>query len=290
MLKDPTFTLKITKKALKECEKRFNEVIKLIKQSIKTSEISRFINNAEKFMDNKFQYTTSQEYIDAFLLWLEKTMQEAIFDNITEAEQLWLNTYIKDAYSRGITLSQAAIENAAPALGIEAQIGVISLTQNVAQRLLISQHLERTQIIYSRVYEALKGIDRDMANNIRNILTDGIFAGKAPDKLAEDMVKRVNITLNRAKLIARTEIIRANHEAVIADADATADAFRALGTETKFKWRAGQDDRVRPTHKARHDKIYSRQEIGSLIGEPNCRCSIFPVYEDIKNEKILPNQ
>lgn len=284
MSKDPSFTLSIRNKAIKEITKRFSLIKNLIKKSLKENHFFR-INNADRFQDSPFQYTTSEEYIEAFMQWLQETIDEAIFDDIADAERLWLNEYIKQSYEKGITLSQAALENASPALGVQTgQLATtISLTQSTAQRLLIPVHLERTKTIYSRAYGDLKGVTETMSRGIRDVLTEGIFAGQNPNKLAEKIIEKVDgIGINRAKLVARTEIIRANQLAVITDADATSDSFKALGVETKFKWRTGDDDRVRATHKARNNKIYDRETVLGLIGEPNCRCAVFPVYEDIK--------
>jgi SPP1 gp7 family putative phage head morphogenesis protein len=270
MLDDPTKTVALRSKAIKEIAKRFNLLKKLINETIIKNV---FFANIEALDPDRFVYATDSVKIKEFELWLKKAIAEIIFDN--QEQVIWLNKLIDLAYTRGISFALAALEaNAPEILGITSDKNlnyVLALTPQ--QRFLLPAHIDKVRYIYSRVYTDLKNVTETMAAQIQKELTDGVLNGLNPRVVAGGIVKKVDtIGKVRANLIARTEIVNASHQAKLVEGD----NYQAVtGEAVKYKWRTSQDERVRSTHAARHNKIYTKQQVIPLLGEPNCRCGIF---------------
>lgn len=270
MSKDPTNTLTIRNKAIAEINRRFKKIIALVRKSIlKTG----YINNADEFQE-KFYYRNDEAYVDDFYLWLQQIIDEIVFDNksVSDAELIFISDYLKQAYVKGIGVTQAYIKTQQPE---STQQGFFP--QSNEQRLLLPQHVNRTEQLYTRVYTDLKGVTDTMSTQMRRVLSDGIFQGQGIEKIADSLVDRVEkIGITRAKLIARTEIIRANQVAVIEEGRFYQDNF---AVDVYYRWRTSTDERVRDTHRTREGKVYTDKQVTRLIGEPNCRCRVFLVFD-----------
>jgi hypothetical protein len=77
----------------------------------------------------------------------------------------------------------------------------------------------------------------------------------------------------RGRLIARTEIIKAHQTAAIQEAELLE---AETGYTINMEWSTCIDGRERPTHHDRNNKIYTKEKVQTLLGEPNCRCSVSP--------------
>lgn len=275
--KDPTRTFRIRQRAVGEVLRRYKALIKLITSSFKDINFNT-LNNSEKFNFNGYQFKTSEEFQREFLLWLEKTIDTVIFDNTTDAERFWMNEYIKQAYEQGISFTQAGLQSASPSIVAGQEFtATLSLSVSTTQKLSTPAHLDRTRLIYSRVFNDMKGVNATMVNQMRNVLADGLFEGIGAREVSKNLVNRVEkIGITRSKLIARTETVRANQMSVIIEGR---EQSKFLGIDVKYRWGTSTDERVRSTHRTRNNKIYEDDQIVKLVGEPNCRCRVFVIYD-----------
>lgn len=276
---DPTKTLSLRKKAIAQIERRFKILKRLIIQSLIKGGVfaskGGILANAEPLDPPPFGYATDKERIEAFMAWLRKTIAEAVWDGVTEAERLWLNQIIEQAYVKGIAFSQSSIENVSPI----ATDGVViqSFVQTTAQRLLVPMHLDRVSYIYTRTFTDLKNVTEVMASQMQTVLSDALFGGLGAKETAEKLLEKIEkIGVNRAKLIARTEIVNAYQQAVITEGELYT---QVTGEEVFYKWQTAEDERVRSTHRARNNKIYTKKQVITLVGEPNCRCRVFLAFK-----------
>ena len=93
-----------------------------------------------------------------------------------------------------------------------------------------------------------------------------------------ELAKRINdrvdhIGMTRAKLLARTEVVYASNAAALNEFQA---AERTIGKKILAQWWTALDERVRDTHRIRQARIYNFKTAETLLGEPNCRCSLLP--------------
>jgi len=243
-----------------------------------------------------FEFTTSTEKVKAFMEWLQKQVDAGIIE-VGYAQQLgnavqgsWTNMYILDSYKRGVIRARYELQKAGFTVPSMEDTGGINMS------MMNPFHMDRVGLLYARVYTDLQGITTAMDTIISRILTQGMIDGDGPALLAKKLVSAINGTgvgdlaikdtlgrsisaIQRATLLARTEIIRAHHLATIQE-------YRNWGLEgiiVKGEWKTAGDERVCDACAALEGKIFTLDEIEPMIPyHPNCRCIALPFIEELK--------
>ena len=268
MANDPTKTLTIRTRASRQIDKRFNELKRVIRLTLKEAE--GLITNAEGITDGRFIFVREADKIKDFDQWFrEQVDAEILFiEGGGEIQDHWLNKSIAEGYNRGALKTRLAAEKGIPAL---AKIADYSPLANPF-------HAERAELIYTRSYQDLKGVTDVMATQMSRELTAGMINGEGVKVIAKRLEDRVDkIGKTRAKLIARTEIVQSHNTAAIREGELIASE---TGIKEQYEWITALDGRERPTHHDRHGKIYKKGVAQRLLGEPNCRCAI-SLYFDV---------
>ena len=138
-------------------------------------------------------------------------------------------------------------------------------------------------MLYTRTYSDLKGITNVMDAGISRVLSQGISEGQNPNVLARKMRDTVSgIGIARARMIARTEVIRAHAESKL-------NTFQALGledVEVEAEWSTADDERVCPKCHAMEGKVFTLAGAREMLPlHPNCRCTWIPHLPDLSEEK-----
>jgi len=279
---DPTHTISLRNMFVRAMTRRFTELSKVVKVSIdlndcfglKSKLLSQQMNPVAK---KAFEFSTSTEKVEAFMQWLQKQVDAGLLD-VGVARQLgtamnesWLNLYVLDSYKRGIIRARQELNSA----GIQ----VPNLDSQEAINLALSTafHMDRIGLLYTRVYSELKGITEAMDTAISRILAQGMIDGDGAALLARKITEAINtIGINRATILARTEIIRAHHIATIQE-------YRNWGLEGVIvlaEWSTAGDDRVCPICEGLEGKIFTLDEIeGAIPRHPQCFIdSQIPIY------------
>lgn len=116
--------------------------------------------------------------------------------------------------------------------------------------------------------------------DIENVVYDGLENGLSTLEIEKSIRDRTGVSKSRAKLIARDQTGKLNSNLSMKRAT-------GLGVK-KFRWATSADERVRSSHSAVNNKIYTYKE-GALVdgvytwpGQPiQCRCSAIPVLSSI---------
>ena len=260
---DPTRTSTLRSKAVSEINRRYREIKKLITQSVRKNRI--FANNVEALQKSDFAFEQTPEQMEHFQAWLLLALQALVLtgDNTVNSAQLnWLMEYIQESYYRGATKGNNEL---AAILGRDKVPKQISILDNPF-------HRSKLQVIISRDFTQLKGIDAAMSQQIDRVLSEALLEGYSPLKTARLMNDRVDkIGITRSRLLARTEIIYAHNVAKITEGQRIQET---IGEEIVYEWITSGDTVVRPTHVQRNRKYYSFSRVMGLLGEPNCRCAI----------------
>lgn len=203
--------------------------------------------------------------VESFMAWLEEQERAGILETVRRADaagpEPWSNMYVRSAYQRGLAEAHGRL---AVLLGVE--------PGELAVRFNQPFHLQRVALLYTRAFDALKGVTAAMNSQMSRELALGLAAGEGPDIIARRLTKRVDaIGIVRARLIARTEVVAAHNMGALAEYE---QAEQVLGEPVLVRWWTALDERVRPRHRERHGKIYRREEALPLLGEPGCRCSL----------------
>jgi SPP1 gp7 family putative phage head morphogenesis protein len=282
---DPTHTLALRNRFIADLARRF----KALKRDIITTIVDRDALGLKKdrprimeaARELEFNFPTSVQKIDAFMKWLREQQERGILEIIERPRSIlsppqaepWANLYLRSAYEKGVVsadakLARAGVEPIRPAGPSGARIvGVFDQPQ----------HADRAATIFTRAFSDLEGITEAMDTQISRILTEGLLYGGGPEQLAREIAEKVDgIGLNRARTLARTEIVRAHH----------------LATIQEFKNAAVNDVQVQAEYTTAEDpcpvcepyagQIMSLDEAEKLIPQhPNCRCSVSPYIPGI---------
>ncbi len=219
-------------------------------------------------------FTSNAGKVVAFRQWLDDQLFQGIFEMRVEDVPrtplerrlpLPVRRYIDTAYRKGIRDAYNSI-------------GERSSSVAVRGSFLSPINVERVQAIYTRNFEALRGVTRVMSLRMGETLAHGLTEGHGPRRIARalrDRVEKIGIT--RARVIAQTEVI-ASH------ASGSLSAFREAGVvavHNLAEFRTAGDDRVCPQCQALEGRVFTLAAAEGVIPvHPNCRCRWLPTFAD----------
>lgn len=278
---DPTRTLTLRNRFVRDMEKRFNQLKRDITKHIVEEDAlgANEKRNIFALRTNVFEYTRSQAKAESFMRWLDRMEEQGILEQVAPrlgaapSLQPWTNQYIQSAYQKGILRARQELS----AIGVPVTTGDpfgVEISAVFNQPI----HVDRMGLLFTRTFEDLKGIDAVMDSQISRILTQGMAEGLSPRTIARNInvfgVDRKGKV--RARMLARTEIIRAHHVANVQE-------YRMAGIEkvkVKAEWvTAGFN--VCVICAGNEGKVFTLRQIEGMIpAHPNCRCVIAPIVED----------
>ena len=229
---------------------------------------------------------TLQQQLDAFMVWVEQQEALGILDVLTLPGSLgkepWTNAYVTAAYRQGVRRSRTEMGRAGYNLP-----PLSSVPGGIGSVLKLPLHANALDALHLKTFEDLKTVTqfsngetrRLIAEGLREGLERGIAQGQNARKIARLLVKDVNHRLDqigkvRARVIARTEVIRAHHLATVAEYElAQVEGVRVMAEFTT----AGFG--VCPICLDLEDgNPYTLDEIRGMIpAHPNCRCAALPL-------------
>ena len=267
---DPTRTTTIRNRFEADFNRRFARMAKAIR-----NEVVKRDGFGLKANRGGFDFPSDQAKVSAFMAWLEQLQGVEIFGGVQSlprevaAQRIWAQTYIQTGYRRGLINAATQLRQA----GARVSPGYID------SAFLRPVHAERVGIIYSRAYDSLQGITREMDRQIADTLARGLADGRGSMDIARDLVGRVEkIGRTRARLLARTEIVAATTEAQL---NAFEDAG-LQGVDLEAEWLTAGDDQVCPIclEAAAGGPYTLEQAHGMIPLHPNCRCGWIPRIEN----------
>ncbi len=281
---DPTRTTTLRNAFVRDCRKRFvrlaNDITRLIG---KQNEMGLEVNAGQ------FDFPTSQNKVEAFMQWL-KTQTDTGLLEISSANQVgvglndyWTNKYVTDSYQRGVIRARQEMRKA----GLD--VPSIDTTGGIGASMTAPVHLDRLGVLYTRIFNELKGITENMSGQISRVLTQGIADGDNPRLLARKLNKVITGTggdlaltdtlgryipaKRRAEILARTEVIRAHHMGMVQEYR----NWGLEGVEVQAEWRTAGDDRVCEQCAGMEGNTYTLDQIEKMIPvHPQCRCLALP--------------
>ena len=225
-----------------------------------------------------------------FVSWLNRRVDARILE-VTErdgadivAASEWQRPYVDAAYERGVADGGKKMKRAGAAVGAEAKDG-----RSVGFLFDMNRQKKAVDLLLARNFEELKGVTSAMSQGITRTLLDGLAKGANPLVTAREMVKKVeNIGVVRARMIARTETIRAYAEANLDTfAEFGADGVTALAEiltagdgkvcEECMGWEVQSAAQPITIDEAR----------GLIPFHPNCRCAWIPYVEGATAKRVI---
>ena len=297
---DPTKTTSLRNTFARRMRVKFNELAMVVKKTVDFNDCFglREIKTMQMTPAGRraFSFPRSVEKIESFREWLQKQIDAGILQ-VGYARQIgsgveaaWTNQYILDSYKRGVIRARYELINAGYDVPPMEETGGINASMS------LPFHIDRVGLMFTRTYNDLKGITSAMDAQISRILAQGIADGDGPALLARKLVATINgngigdlaITdtigrfipaIQRAEMLARTEIIRAHHQAMIQEYR----NWALEGVIVKGEWKTAGDDRVCEKCASLEGKIFTLDEIEGMIPyHPRCRCIALPWIKELQ--------
>lgn len=186
----------------------------------------------------------------------------------------FLSQYLGKAWQEGTTKAFTRLKQAA-----ESAAPNIAEVMHLDSVLTSPEYARRFEIIAARAFESMKGFAGQAANDLGRILGEGVALGQSPRTIARDIRKKFDqIQGYRALRIARTEVNNSFKEARYEE---TKDVRDRLGLSVKVIHVSALVENTRPSHAARHGKIYTLEDEREWQNEGanliNCLCSTVEV-------------
>jgi SPP1 gp7 family putative phage head morphogenesis protein len=259
---DPTRTLVLRNNFARRFRVQFNDLALSVRNAI----VDNGILNTQN---------TPAERVAFFMGWFDRQVGAGPLDSFlarrmgTIVTESWMNTYIQSAYQRGILRARQELRNSVRRVPTIDESGGMAVVFNQPQ------HLNMVDLLYARVYNELQGVSAFMSQQVSRVLAQALAENLSNSAIAQSLTQIiVGPARQRAQLLARTEIIRAYHTAVVQE-------YRNWGVEgvrVEAEWVTADDDRVCGKCEPLEGNVYSLNEIEGMIPlHVQCRCVAIPV-------------
>ncbi len=297
---DPTRTSVLRQTFVRDVNRRFNRLKKDIRITVGVNDalgLGPQVNVVTP--KNAFNFPSSADKVDAFMRWFRQQASRELLSvgygqELLPGQQPWTNMYITDSYERGIARANAEARKAG-----YSNVKPLTETGGLRASMATPFHADRLGLLYSRTFNELKGITAAMDSQISRVLTDAIANGDSPRLAARKLVATISggdaaalgITdtlgryispQRRAQTMARTEIIRAHHQATINEYE----SWAIEGIKVKAEWSTAGDARVCEQCSGMEGNVYTLSQVRGMIPvHPNCRCLALPIEVKEKASK-----
>lgn len=283
---DPTGTTVLRARFVADVDRRFRALETDVRKTIVDEDAFGMRRNVEvnqPAVANAFAFSTSTERVAGFMDWLERQERAGILERASGSFGTrggWTDLYVDSAYRKGIR----------DAIARTKQLGggppLLAFGDEVGAAFVQPTHVDAVRALYSRTFEDLKTVIAAANGEARRVLADtmsgslatSIAEGRAPLEAARRLARDVNGRLdvvgrNRARMIARTEIVRAHQTALLNEYErAGFDQVEVLVEVLT----AGFDVCPKCLDLASRGPYTIAQARGLFPAHPNCRCSFRP--------------
>lgn len=233
----------------------------------------------DKPTENKYQFISSPEKIEAFQGWLREQLGATVTSKSNE--KLWKD-YARAGYQKGAGRAFDDVNRSRRFSPGGGEFYAGSRDQFLRSSFSRPETVEKIQLLAGRSFDDLENVTADMSTRMSRTLTDGLTQGMNPREVARLMSEDIDVSEQRAEVIARTEIIRAHAEGQL-------DSMQAMGVAkvgAMVEFSTAGDDRVCPECSELEGQEYSLEDAHGIIPvHPQCRCAWVPAgFDDLLKE------
>lgn len=278
---DPTRTVLLRRSFIADMVRRFKAVSAAIHQLVVVDDVFGLQNSGVVFVDDligniekqAWRFQTNPQKVKSYRLWLKEQVDQKILTPVGGISgKPWTAPYIESAYNKGVM--RAFTDTRRALLTGPSDIFAGSRDEFLRSAFSSPEALSKIELLYERAFTELEGVTSAMDQQMSRILAEGLSQGQAPATISRSLRDNVTkLTNTRAKVIARTEIIRAHAEGQL-------DSFEVLGVKelgVLAEWSTAGDDRVCIICQDLEGEVFSVKEARGLMpAHPNCRCAWIP--------------
>lgn len=228
----------------------------------------------------RYEFRTMPQVLAALLAEAGRMTDEILQEG--GEDQLWFSLeYALPAYEQGAAISWRN-------LGAQSQTYRRQFPQ-LLELIASAPYQRRIGLLRAREFEEMQALSGLTKANMGRALAQGLASGVGPLETARLMSEQLDISRNRANLIARTEINQALRTARLDEAQ---DAQDRLGVQTRMMHLSALSPTTRPNHAGRHGKLYTIEEARDWWASTeacNCKCSTTEVLVDENGQPLSPD-
>lgn len=161
---------------------------------------------------------------------------------------LWWEPYPEEAMQLGAAQSVANLTQLSPTYAAARSLQTVVFSQPYRNRVAMAQ---------IKSYEHWTGISAGMRSELSQIIGRAVVDGKAPRDVRREIMDRLDVSRSKALDYAQTDITDTLRQARWAEADHARDN---MGIRSGILHSSAFLRTTRPTHAARHGKVYSTDE------------------------------
>lgn len=265
---------------MKDFDRRVNAIGKEVIRILNEQHYTVVTLNALEINASTYQFQLDQAILSGINSEIERICNLILLEG-GEAELWSMRAYVEPSYIQG---------TAATAANLTVQSELYALTKPTLDAILFSPpYRKRISLLAAREFELMQGFSQQMKSDLAQTLTRGMIAGQNPRVIAKDIQERTGVNRSRAERIARTEVTSAFRQARMDEAQA---AQTDLGINSRLMHISALSPTTRPSHRARHAKIYTIQEERDwwaiTPNSINCRCATVEILTDDKGNPLSP--
>lgn len=227
---------------------------------------------------------SASDRIHAFRTWFDQAAHEMLVgvdpqqSRKTALDQAWFSRFIDQAARKGSGDALAHVKRRRPKLhdqlllDARARGGPLHAGFGPASQ-------DRIELLKSKTFDNLVGIDDAMSLRISRELADGMSEGLSASALARELADSIDeIGVSRARTLARTEVVGAHAEGALNSYEEAG----VEGVEVEAEFTTAGDEAVCPLCEDLEGEVYTIDEARGVIPvHPNCRCAWVPVVGDV---------
>lgn len=279
-INDPTGQDRRERGAINEFTRKMNQIGREMKKFLEAIPYQVVTLNAAGDELKRYQFNVDTIQMDQIAADITAYIDGVLLEG--GQRELWfLTQYVQPAYQQGTAVTQVNMATQSSAYALS--------RPNLESILLSPAYRARLGYLRAREWEEMKNLSSTTATGMTRILFDGMAAGQNPNVIAAQLAKETDLDIVRARRIARTEITTALRRARLDEAE---DAQISLGILTKMMQISALSATTRPSHAARHAKLYTIEEMRVWMSTSpnmiNCKCSFVEVLVNDKGQPLTP--
>jgi SPP1 gp7 family putative phage head morphogenesis protein len=279
-INDPTGQDRRERGAINEFTRKMNQIGREMKKFLDAIPYQVVTLNAAGDELKRYQFNVDTIQMDQIAVDIAAYIDGVLLEG--GQRELWfLTQYVQPAYQQGTAVTQVNMATQSSAYALS--------RPNLESILLSPAYRTRLGYLRAREWEEMKNLSSTTATGMTRILFDGMAAGQNPNVIAAQLAKETDLDIVRARRIARTEITTALRRARLDEAE---DAQISLGILTKMMQISALSATTRPSHAARHAKLYTIEEMRVWMSTSpnmiNCKCSFVEVLVNDKGQPLTP--
>jgi len=239
-----------------------------------------------------YSYDISTERYESINSFIERLLYGELLESINgQRPQNWFyQSYLSSAYNDAIRDTIQSSKNMADPKVVGDEIAM--MVRQLDADAFNPQQVQSLGLVYSRVFNEMKGLTDSMKVDLSETLTRGMSSGLGIREITQDIAKRVGVGFSRAQRISRTEILGAYRTAQRAKTkQINEDIYADSPFVQKQLWFSALAATSRPNHVAKHSEIYTLQEVEAFYAQSgfgiNCLCSQSPILVNRKTGAVV---